>query len=216
MKQIIIFLLVIILAIIGYSQYQKYQRFSLKNYEYKTSDSIDLYYHDKDVLYDYYKAIEEVNNYIGSQWSINRIDVRSPEDDDAKTKLAVDTYSKKLAKVKYYEAQLKKSKVLKDKGLLDDDIKLLEEKGITLKEHQKEKEIEKIKTMFNNNPNHEIGERSAFVFELQKLLVKKGFDIPVDGFYKDITSNAIMNFEKQNNLYPDGKIDLLTLEALLK
>lgn len=216
MKQIIIFLLVIILGIIGYSQYQKYQRFSLKNYEYKTSDNIDLDYHDKSTLYNYYEAVEGVNNYIGSQWSISRIDVRSPEDDDAKTKLAVDTYSKKLAKVKYYEAQLEKSKLLKDKGLSNDDIKLFESEGITLKDKQKAEADAKMKAMFNNNASLRLGERNAFIYELQKLLVKKGFDIPIDGVYQSITSNAILDFEAKNNLFPDGKIDLLTLEALLK
>ncbi len=216
MKQIIIFLLVIILAIIGYSQYKQYQRFSLKNYEYEISDNIDLDYHDKSSLYKYYEAIEGVNTYIGSQWSLNRIDVRSPEDDDAETKLAVDTYSKKLAKVKYYEAQLEKSKALKNKGLSNDDIKLFENEGVTLNDKQKAEADSKMKSMFSNNANLQLGEQNAFVYEIQKLLVKKGFDIPVDGVYKNITSNAILGFEEKNNLFPDGKIDLLTLEALLK
>jgi len=216
MKQIIIFLLVIILAIIGYSQYKQYERFSFKNYEYEISDKIDLDYHDKSSLYKYYEAIEGVNSYIGSQWSLNRIDVRSPEDDDAETKLAVDTYTKKLAKVKHYEAQLEKSKALKDKGLSNDDIKLFENKGITLLDKQKTEADARMMSMFNNNANLRLGERNAFVYELQKLLVKKGFDIPIDGVYQNITSNAILDFEAKNNLFPDGKIDLLTLEALLK
>lgn len=216
MKQIIIFLLVIILAIIGYGQYKQYQRFSLKNYEYKISDNIDLDYHDKSSLYKYYEAIEGVNSYIGSQWSLNRIDVRSPEDDDAETKLAVDTYTRKLAKVKYYEAQLVKSKSLKEKGLTNKDIKLFEDTDITLKDKQKAEADAKMINLFNNNSNVRIGEQGAFIYELQKLLVKNGFDIPVDGVYENITSNAILEFETKNNLFPDGKIDLLTLEALLK
>ncbi len=216
MKQIIIFLLVIILAIIGYSQYKQYQRFSLKNYEYEISDNIDLDYHDKSSLYKYYEAIEGVNTYIGSQWSANRIDVRSPKDDDAETKLAVEVYAKKLAKVKYFEAELEKSKQWKDKGLTNDEIKLFEDKGITLKDLQKAESDAKMKSMFSNNANLRLGEQNAFVYELQKLLVKKGFDIPVDGVYKNITSNAILDFEAKNNLFPDGKIDLLTLEALMK
>ena len=216
MKQIIIFLLVVILAIIVYGQYKQYERFSLKNYEYVPSENIDLDYHNKDLLYKYYESIEAVNNYIGSQWSINRIDVRSPEDDDAETKLAVDTYTKKLAKVKFYEAQLEKSKSLKEKGLTNNDIKLFENEGLTLKQLHKAEANDKMMKLFTNNANVKIGEQSAFVYELQKLLVKKGFDIPIDGVYKSITSNAIMEFESKNNLFPDGKIDLLTLEALLK
>ena len=59
------------------------------------------------------------------------------------------------------------------------------------------------------------GEKSAFVYELQKLLTKKGFDIPVDGVYQNITSDALKSFEEKNNLFPDGKVDLMTLKALL-
>ncbi len=216
MKQIIIFLLVVILAIIGYGQYKQYQRFSLKNYEYKTSNNIDLDYHDKSTLYRYYEAIEGVNLYIGSQWSLNRIDVRSPKDEDAETKLAIDIYVKKLAKVKYYESQLEKSKALKVKGLSNDEIKLFENESVTLKDMQKAEADAKIRSMFNNNSTLQLGERSAFVYELQKLLVNKGFEIPIDGVFKNITSNAILGFEEKTNLFPDGKIDLLTLEALLK
>ncbi len=216
MKQIIIFLLVIILGIISYGQYKQYKRFSLENYEYKTSDNIDLDYHDKSTLYKYYEAVEGVNSYIASQWSAERIDVRSPKDDDDETKLAVDTYAKKAAKVKYYEAQLEKSKRLKNSGLTNDEVKLFEDKGITLKDLQKAESDAKMKSMFSDNTNLRLGERNAFVYEIQKLLVNKGFDIPVDGVYQSITSNAILDFEAKNNLFPDGKIDLLTLEALLK
>ncbi len=216
MKQIIIFLLVIILGIIGYGQYKQYKRFSLENYEYKTSDNIDLDYHDKSTLYKYYEAVEGVNSYIASQWSAERIDVRSPKDDDDETKLAVDTYAKKVAKVKYYETQLEKSKRLKNSGLTNDEVKLFEDKGITFKDLRKAEADAKMKSMFSNNTNLRLGERSAFVYEIQKLLVNKGFDIPIDGVYQSITSNAILDFETKNNLFPDGKIDLLTLEALLK
>jgi len=216
MKQIIIFLLVIILAIIGYNQYRQYQRFSLKNYEYKISDNIDLDYHDKTVLYRYYEAIEGVNNYIGSQWSTNDIDVRSPEDDDTKTRLAVDTYSQKLAKVKYYESQLEKSKTLKDKGLSNDDIKLFEKEGITLKDKQKSETDAKIKAMLNHHGKFVLGEKDVIIYEIQKLLLAKGINIPLDGVYESMTTNAILEFETKNGLFPDGNMDLLTLEALLK
>lgn len=216
MKQIIIFLLVIILAIIGYNQFKQYQRFSLKNYEYKISDDIDLNYHDKGTLYKYYEAVEGVNMYIASQWSANRIDVRSPKGDDEETKLAVGAYAKKVAKAKFFEAQLENSKKLKDSGLTNDDIKLFENEGITINEKHKAESDAKMKAMFINNGNLQLGERNAFVFELQKLLVKKGFDIPIDGVYQSITVNAITDFEARNSLFPDGKIDLLTLEALLK
>jgi len=33
--------------------------------------------------------------------------------------------------------------------------------------------------------------------------------------YKTITMDAVKNFEEKHNLFPDGKMDILTLNALL-
>jgi hypothetical protein len=46
-------------------------------------------------------------------------------------------------------------------------------------------------------------------------LVQNGFKIEIDGLYKLETFNAIQSFETSNNLFPDGKLDLLMLNALL-
>ena len=83
MKQIIIFLLIIILGIIGYGQYKKHQRFSLENYGYKKSENVDNNYHDKTLVYNYFQAIEDLNSYVASQWSVHSIDVRNPKEIDA-------------------------------------------------------------------------------------------------------------------------------------
>jgi len=132
MKQIIIFLLVIIFLIIGYGQYKQYKRFTLENYEYQVNDSVDLDYHDKSFLLDYYEAVEELNGYIITQWSANDIDVRIPEDDNEENRLVYKAYAKKLAKVKFYEDQLLKSTEHKGKGMSNQDIKLFQKEGVTL------------------------------------------------------------------------------------
>lgn len=216
MKQIIIFLLLIILCLISYGQYSKYKRFSLESYAYKTSNKIDLEYHNKAVLFDYYEAIERVNGYIISQWSANGIDVRNPKKNNERTMAAVNIYTKKLAEVKYFEARLEHAKSLKEKGLTNKDIKLIEDKGITQKELQKEEEQKMITTLFANHSNLKFGETNALVYEIQKLLVKKGHDIIVDGTYQNITINAIKAFEAKHNLFADGKLDALTLKVLLE
>lgn len=217
MKQIIIILLVVIAGILGYGQYKQYERFTFAEYEYKTNDNIDLNYHNKTLLYNYYEAVEGLNNYIIMQWRSNDIDVRSPENEDLTTIEATNTYVSKLAKVKFYEDQLVKSATLKSKGLSNLEIKLLEESGISLEAQQKEKSNAKLIAMFHNNSSKlRIGAKSAFVFELQKLLVKNGYDIPVDGLYKSATTNALKDFETKNNLFVDGQLDMITLETLLK
>ncbi|MBT8303241.1 MAG: peptidoglycan-binding protein [Bacteroidia bacterium] len=217
MKQIIIFLLVVILLIISYGQYTKYKRFTPPEYEYQLNQDIDLNYHDRSFLLDYYESVEGLNGFVITQWSANNIDVRNPEDDDKATQASVSEYSKKLGLVKYHEDQLVKSKRLKESGLANSEIKLLEEQGTTLEQHLKLQNDKRILTIFNNNIDQlKMGKQSAFVYELQKLLVKKGYDIPLDGVYKVITKDAIMAFEEKNKLFPDGDIDQITLEALLE
>ncbi|SFC97335.1 peptidoglycan-binding domain-containing protein [Algibacter pectinivorans] len=217
MKQIIIFLLVIIVLAIGYNIYKEHKRFTPPEYEYVTNKNIDLNYHDRSFLLNYYKAVEDLNGHVITQWSANGIDVRNSDSDDEEELAAISKYTDKLGAVKFYEDQLVKSKTLKDSGLTNANIKLLETKGISIAEFEKEKVQSKLIALFNDNISElRVGQKSVFVYELQKLLVKNGFDIPVDGLYKTITRDAILSFEEKNGLFPDGKVDLLTFEALLK
>jgi hypothetical protein len=78
MKQIIIFILVIIALMIAFGQYKQYKRFSLTEYQYTANKNIDLNYHDRSFLLDYYQAIENLNGYVIMQWSLESIDVRNP------------------------------------------------------------------------------------------------------------------------------------------
>lgn len=195
MKQIIIFILLLILGIVGYNTYKDYQRFSLKNYSYKPLENITVTEDNKATLFNYHQAIEAVNGYVISQWSLNDIDVRNPEDDNETTKAAVTEYRNKLAQVKYFEDLLKNPIT---KTIVN-----------TAKENS-------IKTLLSNFNDLKMGAKNAAVYELQKLLVKKGYDIPVDGLFINATQSALKKFEADNRLYPDGKMDVLTLEALLK
>ncbi|AUC83053.1 peptidoglycan-binding protein [Lacinutrix sp. Bg11-31] len=219
MKKILLFILAVIILIFGYSQYKEYQRFHPENANIKASENIDLNYHSQETVYNYYDALEAVNNYMQMQWSANSIDVRSPENDDAETTLAVLEYGRKVAKANYYKAILEASKTFKNKGLTNEEIKLFEIKGVSITEHNKEEmSLKEKQLLLNMMPQKALysGEKSAFIYEMQKLLVKKGYDISVDGVYQTITSEALKGFEEKNNLFPDGKIDLKTLDLLLK
>lgn len=204
MKQIIIFLLVIIVALIGFGQYKKYKRFSFLEYGYKTPETIDVANADKGVLLDYYEAVETANGYVITQWSSEGIDVRNPNDDDEEELAAVSEYRKKLANVKFYEAQL-----LNPSGK--------EKPVVALSEVEKKKKL--LRKIFFSNPNGNslrLGERSAMVYEVQGLLIKKGDSIQHDGLFSTETFNALQAFEGKNGLFPDGKLDAITLEYLLK
>ena len=203
MKQIIILLLILILGAIGYGQYSKYKRFSLQEYEYKVPENLEVNAADKGLLLDYYEAVESVNGYIITQWSSERIDVRNPSDDDGEVLAAVSEYRKKLANVKFYEAQL---------------LNPVEEKP---KIPPSEEEIKKrlTKSMFYANPagnTLRYGEKNALVYEIQGLLNKAGDYIKQDGLFDFETFYSLKSFEEKNNLFPDGKLDAITLEYLLK
>lgn len=216
MKQIIIFLLIIILALIGYGKYSQYKRYNTPEVNYKTDKKIDINYHNQEFLYNYYKAVEELDSYVMLQWTTNGIDVRTPEDDDNQTKIAVETYAKKLAKVNYYEAILENSFNLKQNGLSNIEVKTIEEEGIDLETFKEQEEFAKIKNLYNPNVNLYNGEKNAIIYEVQKRLVSLGDSIKIDGVYRIETLNAIKNFETKNNLLADGYLDVLTIDLLFK
>lgn len=216
MKQLIILLLLIIAFVIGFGKYQQYKRYNSPNVDYKTEKKLDLEYHNQELVINYHKAIEDLNSFVMMQWTVNGIDVRTPEDDDEETKLAVNKYTKKLATIKYYESKLEKSAALKKEGLSNKEIKFLEEKGIDLKAYLHQQKVNKIKSMFDADSKMVYGQKSALIYEVQKKLLASGIELKVDGLYKIETLNAIKNFEEKNNLYPDGLLDILTLDALFQ
>ena len=216
MKKIIIFLLVIIVLLIGYGKYSQYKRYSSPEINYKTDKNVDVSYHNQEILMNYYEAVEALDSYVMLQWSANEIDVRTPEDDDIETKVAVENYAKKLAKVHYYEAILENSTNLKEKGLDNKEIKFIETEGVDLKTYKRKLKYDKIKNLFNSNVKLYNGEKNAIIYEVQKELNRNGDTITVDGVYRIETFNAIKAFEEKNNLLADGYLDDLTLELMFE
>ncbi|KJD36599.1 hypothetical protein PW52_02835 [Tamlana sedimentorum] len=219
MKKILITILVVIIIIFAYNEYKDYKRFHPETSSYKSCDCVDLDYYNKTIVYDYFNAIENLNGYVLMQWSANEIDVKSPENDNKETEYAVNQYREKLAKIKYFEAILAQSKKLKNKGFNNADVKSFELEGLSLDAYNKKLKAEKYKNQLMSSipkENLNYGRGSAFVYEVQKILINKGYNIPLDGIFRSETRNAIIDFETKHNLFPDGQIDESTLEALLE
>ena len=216
MKQIIILLLIIIASIIGYGKYSDYKRYNAPEVNYRTEAQIDVAYHDQVLLLNYNEAIENLNGYVMLQWTANEIDVRTPEDDNLESKNAVEKYAKKLAKVRYYEAILKNSLQLKEKGLSNTQIKFIQENGIDLETYQRKLKYEKIKSLLTTNIKLYNGSKNAIIYEVQKELNNKGYQLTIDGVYRIETLNAIKKFEESNNLLADGLLDELTVEMIFQ
>lgn len=216
MKQLIIFLLLVIVGLIGFGKYNQYKRYNTPEINYKSTKNLDKEYHNQELVLSYYEAIENLDSYAMLQWTANDIDVRTPEDDDIETKSAVEIYAKKLAKINYYEAILENSLNLKKNGLSNSEIKFLEENGIDLKTYQKKASFETIKSLFDPKINLYKGEKDAIIYEVQKRLRELGYNLQIDGVYRIETLNAIKTFEEKNSLLADGFIDQLMLEMLFK
>lgn len=219
MKQILIVILVVILLIFGYNQYSDYKRFHSPGVDYVSDKKIDLNYHDKNFLLNYYQAIEDLNSYVRTQWVTQDVDVRNPEDDDKDTQNAVLGYNKKLGIVKFYEDKLVESAILKKQGISNKEIVFFEQNGLNAKDFKQFLKRKFLMDTYKSNPEKyslKVGDYSSFIFELQKKLVEKGHEIPIDGLFRDITFNAVRAFEEKNGLFPDGKVDLLTLEYLVQ
>ena len=216
MKQIIIFLLLVIASLIGYGIYSDYKRYNSPEVNYKTDKDLDINYHNKEVVLNYYEAVEALDTYTMLQWSANDIDVRTPEDDDVETKSAVEIYAKKLAKVKYYESILENSAKLKEEGLSNTAIQFIEENGIDIETYTQNQKFNKIKNLFNPKDKLYNGYKNAIIYEVQKRLTALGDSIQVDGIYRVETFNAIKKFEEKNNLLADGLLDELTIDLMFQ
>lgn len=204
MKQIIIFLLLIIVGILGYNFYKNYKRFNPPNYQYQIPEEISSNPSESGLLYDYYQAVEELDGYVITQWSTEGVDVRNPGKDGSEVTASIANYAKKKAKVRFYEKQLLQPNKVEEKA-----------KGSS--EAEKRKQL--VSKLFYVNPNSNslrLGEKSALVFEIQQLLIENGDSIKRDGLFRAETFTALKNFEEKNGLFPDGKLDVITLQYLLK
>lgn len=213
MKQIIIILLIIIAVLIGYGQYSQYQRYNSPEVNYTTDRVLSLEQQHPEDVKNYYDAIENLNSYIMMQWSANGIDVRTPEDDDPETKIAVDTYTKKLAYIKYLEDKLSAENTIASEFETNTNSS---GNNVNLASTNNTDKIAKIKSLFNPCVKLYNGQKNPLIFEVQKQLNKLGHQVKIDGVYRFETLNAIKTFEEKNNLLADGYVDALTIEMMFQ
>lgn len=220
MKQIIIAISFVILFVIGYNQYINYKRFHPPaNYKISPNSKIDINYFDKPFLNEYYRKIESANSHALLSWTNHHIDVRAPKKANEKTRIAVEQYNKLKADVQFYESILVQSSELKAKGYSNADIMEWQQSGVDpskLKEFKKNNEVRESLMNTLKSRSWSVGDKGAGVYELQKLLIAKGYDMPKDGIFSSITQAAIKDFEEKNDLYPDGVIDEYALNLLLR
>lgn len=202
--------MIITLPVIAYFQWVKYKRFHPPtDYEFALNDSIDVNYHDPDVILQYYLIAEQVGTYARNAWKEFGVDVKVGSNYKPTEQQYVNTYQQMIAKGNLLEGKLLSSARLKSKGWTNDQIKQWENGTFT----QKDLTLES----WRNNPIlARIEDKSAMVFNIQKLLIDRGYEIPHDGIFREETTNAIRSFQESEGIYPNGIATLETVNRLLK
>jgi len=203
MKKVLLIILVVCLAIIAYSTYMRYHKINSPGYSYSIPDSIDINYHDQAVMNNYFQKAKELESYVRTIWynhgmDVTHIDEKSPE--SVKYGKYFTTLS---AQVAFLERKLKASYLLKSKGFSNEQIMSMEAQGVS-EIGWELAELVKVK----------YGERSQYVWDLQKKLISKGYDIPLDGYFREETLKAVSDFEKSVGMYSSGSINRKMLMKL--
>lgn len=197
MKRILIILVVVSLVIIAIFQYLNYRKFNEHgDYDYIVSDKIDSNYYNPSALSDYYTTAYQIGSFAREAWFNHGIDVKLVDKGDVNSVNATLAYNQLLSKIKFLEGKLKESKRLKDSGFDNEAIQEIESKGLSEKNYLTYKILEG-KVLKN-------GDKNEAVWELQRLLVVAGFDIPTDCMFSDKTEAALKEFQKSKNIFPSG------------
>lgn len=209
MKKILIALTIIVLAVVVIIQAFRIRRLSApENYEYSFSEDIDLDYFDSDALKSYYDTGYEAGSFAREMWKNRGLNVRMPESDDVSNRVAVKRYHHLLAYTDSLGAKLKQSKLLKNAGYSNSEIKMIQNEGL-------DAQLVKIHRLFGGT-ELKIGDKGKHVYKLQSILISKGYQMPHDGYFFTETEVAVRDFQNKQKLYASGIADQETLEALIR
>ncbi|MBX2843441.1 MAG: peptidoglycan-binding protein [Flammeovirgaceae bacterium] len=210
MKKLAIIILIITLPIIIFFQYKQYERFHPPvNYTYSINDSIDYHYHNQLLVSQYFEQAYKVEALARESWFNENIDVRFPDLENKKARTKAELYNQIIASAKYIEKILIYSKNLKDLGYSNTEIKIIEREGINPKKFKYQKYY--LEKMIGSKK----GDVHSGVWEVQKLLNEKGYQIPTDGIFNIRTDSAIRDFQVKNNLFPSGIAEKDVLDILI-
>lgn len=207
MKRLFQILMVIAVLVIIFFQYRSWQRHRAPEaYSYAVDSTIDWEYHNPELIRRYLFAAEEVGHYGRYAWSKHGVDVLTDSPTDPESSEMVRKYHSIIAETKYLEARLKQSSDMKLSGMSASDVNRLENGGTG---------SQQLLSMLMDNPVlARVSDRGALVYEIQKRLMELGIELPVDGIYRIETEAGVRKFQENEELYPSGQVDRLTLVRL--
>lgn len=207
MKKLVFIVIIVTLPVMAFFQFQNYRRFNPPvAYEYAISENIDVNYHDQNLVDEYFEKAIEIGAFARLKWRNEGLDVRFPNAGNQADVNAAKYWNELVARVRLLEGKLEQSSNLKTQGLTNEEIRIVESgfQVANLSLLQDQQNIQAI----------QVGDQSRFVWMVQKRLIDKGYEHVLDGLFGDDTQNAILSFQRDQNIYPEGLINEETFELL--
>jgi hypothetical protein len=194
-----------------YSQHKKYENIS--RFDYLPKDSIDYSYYDPAALHIYLDNCTKLTDLAKTIWLKSGVDIKTNQTGYGETQSRINRYKALLKYTKILESRLTESKDLKDQGLGNDVIEVIQDKGITI--GAVESDRDKL-AAYNFLKGKNTGPRSPAneIWEVQKLLNDNDYNVRINGTFDAATDSALLDFQKSNNFYPTHICDDLTLKKL--
>lgn len=212
MKKIALSLITISLVIIAVLQYLNWAKFRYdkQHYDYIVeTDSLDLDYHDPEIVTLYFESAFEIGALARSAWFNQNIDVKLPDSTDQQHLNAAKRYDELWKTATELEVKLRDSWRLKQEGFTNEAIAEMERLEISDRLY-----IYKFEK-FTEGKIFDINSVGDEVWELQVMLNQLGYDqVPINGRYDGATKNAVQQFQITKNIYPSGKAEYKTLYQL--
>lgn len=209
MKRLALLVVIITLPLITFFQYKKHKRFEAPStYDYILNDSIDYNYYDPLIVQQYLENVYKIGSFARNKWFNERIDVRFTNDSNPESIQATQLYNQMIVSTRYMEGRLIYSSRLKEQGFDNSEIKRIIEDGLSPDNF----ELVVNDDFMNLGP----GSLGHLVWEIQGILIKKGYEIPHDGVFGFETENALKSFQTDAGIYSSGIVDKKTLKELLK
>lgn len=207
MQKLLLIIGAIALVVIAFFQYKKARRVNPPNrFVYELNEKVDANYFDSSLLVEYYEAAANVESYVRGMWFSRGVDATTPNEGNPESVNANRYFNGMLGAIRAMEQQLLYSTELKAKGFSNAEIRKVVEQGVN--PDQLRSKPQPMPAVFK------VGDQGPRVKEIQGFLVKMGFEIPVDGNYRQLTANAVSEFQRNHNIPVTGNTDEHTFDQL--
>lgn len=197
-----------------YHRYQQHQRYqNISRFDYFSKDSIDYNYYDQATLRTYMENCQTLTDLGKSLWLKDGIDVATTKQADGEAQSRLNRYNRLLRYTRTLEDKLVQSQDMKDQGMTNEDIRIIIDKDITIGAVENEKD-KMAAYDYLKGKNVSASSKPNEIWELQKLLNANDYNLTITGIYDAATDSALLDFQKENNIYPSHTCDDVTLRKL--